>query len=395
MPSKPQPASRWRDKRFYLTKTYKDGLRQIIMDRKRLSAKAAMVALRILDRFMTTPSAYSNLETLAAEIGMTRKTLRKYMTEIEKARLFRFDTPPYWRRKSGHATEISFPTKMVEKWLRENGFLNTMGKNSPCSKSRSADKQRVSTPTMGKNTPSTMGKNYPTYQEGLRPLEGVGDTVTASPPLGAVAGGAGSPPPKSVKGAKFWDDAAGEEFWVAATQDRPEDLEDDIEIGAQVEYDRLAGTIVGFAEDDDRLDDGYVLVHYAPQMVGGVLTMEMLSWDKARLLTVTKLAQKRKSESVAATSRFSGQSPVSGFHVGDRVTFGKRGPGTVKGFQRAAGAEVLFDSGDSLTIALSSLNKLTAQAADIDFTTTQEQTNGPTCSVPNRTSQAMDGRSYR
>lgn len=372
---------------FYLTKTYKDGLRQIIMDRRRLSARATMVALRILDRFMTTPTAYANLETLAAEIGMTRKTLRKYMTEIEKARLFRFDTPPYWRRKSGHATEISFPTKLVQKWLRENGFLNTMGKNYPCSKSRSADKQRVSTPTMGKNTPSTKGKNYPTYQEGLRPLEGVGDTVTASPPLGAVSGGAGSPP----LGADFYDEATDEEFWVAATQDRPDGMEDDVEIGARVEYDRMAGTVIGFT-DDYRLA-GYVLVRYAPQLVCGTQTKEMLSWEVAHLLTVTEPAPKRKP--VTEAPRLSGQGTVSGFHVGDRVTFAKRGPGTVKGFHAAAGAKVLFDSGDSLSIAPGSLMRLAPDDADIDFTTEQEQTNGPTCSVPNRTPRAMDCRSHR
>ena len=75
--------------------------------------------------FSSTPTIFANLEKLAGECDMSRPTLRRHMQELSKAGLFRFDTPPYWKRKSGFATEISFPTKTVEKWLRDNGFFMT------------------------------------------------------------------------------------------------------------------------------------------------------------------------------------------------------------------------------------------------------------------------------
>jgi hypothetical protein len=88
---------------------------------------------------MSTPTIFANLENLANDCGMHRNTLPKYLSELLKAGLVRFDTPSYWRRKSGYAMEIHFSTKMVEKWLRDNGFLKTMHKNTAWSKSRNAD----------------------------------------------------------------------------------------------------------------------------------------------------------------------------------------------------------------------------------------------------------------
>jgi hypothetical protein len=134
-------AKRWQSKRFFLTKTYKDGLGEII--RRRLSGRAQHVALRILDRFQSTPDVFANLENLAGECGIHRDTLRKYMTELADKGIFRFVVPPYYKRQKGFATEIHFPTRMVHKWLRDNGFSKVMPKNAACSKSRNADKTYV------------------------------------------------------------------------------------------------------------------------------------------------------------------------------------------------------------------------------------------------------------
>ena len=136
---------------------------------------------------MSTPTIYANLENLAGDCGMHRETLRKYLAEISKAGLFRFDTPPYWRRKSGYATEISFPTKMVEKWLRDNGFLKTMTKNAAWSKHEKVNKTGVSTSAKLQKTPSTMAKNAATYHKS----EG------ASPPA-ALTAAASRQEPKAI-----------------------------------------------------------------------------------------------------------------------------------------------------------------------------------------------------
>ena len=101
--------------------------------------------------------------------------------------MFRFDTPPYWRRKSGYATEISFPTKMVEKWLRDNGFLKTMTKNAAWSKHEKVNKTGVSTSAKLQKTPSTMAKNAATYHK----YEG------ASPPA-ALTAAASRQEPKAI-----------------------------------------------------------------------------------------------------------------------------------------------------------------------------------------------------
>ena len=165
MKRRPRKGNRWQAKRFFLTKTYKDGLRQMIWSRRRLSGSAQHVGLRILDRFASTPAIYANLENLASECDMNRQTLRKYLNELSKAGLFRFETPPYWRRKSGFATEIHFPTKTVEKWLRDNGFLMTMDRNLPWSNHEKVNKNGVSTPAKLQKTPSTMGRNFPSFHK--------------------------------------------------------------------------------------------------------------------------------------------------------------------------------------------------------------------------------------
>ena len=179
---------RWQDKQFFLTKKYKDGLREMIWSRRRLSGKAQHVGLRILDRFASTPTIFANLEKLAGECDMSRPTLRSYLQELSKAGLFRFDTPPYWKRKSGHATEIHFPTKAVEKWLRDNGFFMTMERNLPWSKAEKVNKTGVSTPAKLQNTPSTMERNFRSFHKN-----------EASAPVAAPLSGAGSAPPQERK----------------------------------------------------------------------------------------------------------------------------------------------------------------------------------------------------
>ena len=47
-PHRTRRGNRWQAKRFFLTKTYKEGLGEII--RRRTSGRAQHVALRILDR---------------------------------------------------------------------------------------------------------------------------------------------------------------------------------------------------------------------------------------------------------------------------------------------------------------------------------------------------------
>jgi hypothetical protein len=152
--------------------------------------------------------------------------------------------------------------------------------------------------------------------------------------------------------------------------------------------------VVGFP-DDDRLD-GYVLVHYEPQMVCGVQTRDLLSWIEATLLTVTAPAPKPKAAKaqVRHAPQFQTNTRV---HISQRLC--RTGLGTVTG---VAGNKAWVRPDGCPTVKyeleigeLRLVTATTAADADIDFTTTQEQTNGPTCSVPHRTPQAMDGRSHR
>ena len=114
---------------------------------------------------MSTPTIFANLENLANDCAVSVRTLRKYRHEIEKAGLFRFETPPYWKRKTGFATEIHFPTKMVEKWLRDNGFLTTTGKNFQWSNQGKVNKTGVSPPAKLPKSTSTTGKNFHTFHK--------------------------------------------------------------------------------------------------------------------------------------------------------------------------------------------------------------------------------------
>ena len=224
---------RWQDKRFFLTKKYKDGLREMIWSRRRLSGKAQHVGLRILDRFASTPTIFANLEKLAGECDMSRPTLRRYLQELSKAGLFRFDTPPYWRRKSGHATEIHFPTKAVEKWLRDNGFFMTMERNLPWSKAEKVNKTGVSPSAKLQKTPSTMERNLPTSQ----------DEVASAPRSATAAKAAASLAPcdkerkasaeASGLGAKY-DDDNGKAKWFAATTERPFTIPSRFPLGQRV-----------------------------------------------------------------------------------------------------------------------------------------------------------------
>ena len=265
---------RWQDKQFFLTKKYKDGLREMIWSRRRFSGNAQHVGLRILDRFASTPTIFANLEKLAGECDMSRPTLRKYMQELSKAGLFRFSTPPYWKRKSGFATEISFPTKAVEKWLRDNGFFMTMERNLPWSKAEKVNKTGVSPAAKLQKTPSTMERNFPSYQE-VASAERA-DTLGFAAPCGYRVSGA--PPPRQGKASAepMANDQAnglgaelechnGQEKWFPATTERPSNIPPHFALDTRVVWDDSIGcpgigTVLGYGTHT--LTASYLLVQW-------------------------------------------------------------------------------------------------------------------------------------
>jgi hypothetical protein len=121
----------WQNQRYYLTDEYKAAQREIIVTHKKLSPRAMKAGLVILGRFKHTPKIHTNLEKLAAECGMHRETLRKYMAELAKRKVFHFRVPDFNSRGAAKATEIRFPTFNVRKWLRHSDNLKSMAKNSP------------------------------------------------------------------------------------------------------------------------------------------------------------------------------------------------------------------------------------------------------------------------
>ncbi len=208
MKKRNEPTGRWQDKPFYLTPMYKYALGEIITQHKQLSPKVKHTARAILAEFHTDGKIPRNLEALARDkCGISIRTFREHRTILEDAGLFRFDTPPYWKRNQADfavATTICFPTKRVQKWLRDNGFLEASGKRD-----RWVEKSACAATTSQKPLANGTGLNQEvaarSAADGLRP----------------------SLPGLATNGATFWDEDTDEEFWVDATQNPPEGLDDE------------------------------------------------------------------------------------------------------------------------------------------------------------------------
>ena len=375
MKKRSEPTGRWQDKPFYLTPMYKYALGEIITQHKQLSPKVKHTARAILAEFHTDGKIPRNLEALARDkCGISIRTFREHRSILEDAGLFRFDTPPYWKRNQADfavATTICFPTKRAQKWLRDNGFLEATGKRD-----RWIEKSACAATTSQKPVANGTGLN----QEVAAPAADAYASATARPWLATAESGS-----ERTKGANFWDADTDETFWVAATQNPPDSLDAEYELGATVvNNEDMTGKIVGFPSADagERLD-GHVLVRY--EALGNVIA----DWTPVTGITVV--------ESPAATTN-SAKPTAKPAAIGARVT-GRvfKGAGTVVGHSKVGDTygDVLVrpDNTPSVKITCWSHELVPVSRVEVEFEPQQEQesdvANSP---VPSRTPKAVAGR---
>jgi hypothetical protein len=237
----------WRNKRYFLTDEYKAAQREMIVTHKKLSAPAMKISLVILNRFKHTPKIHANLEGLAAECGMTRKTLSKYLAEIAKRKLFHFRTPDYNSRGAAKATEISFPTFNVRKWLRHSDNLKSMGNFSTCFSG--------STNEIRHNLKS-MGKNYPPYQEVAASPRAAGADAPRAATLEQANHSGTKPTKPTIQLKGFLVDDNGKQEWFPATMDRSEGAPEIHTVMRLDDGQRC--TIMGYSMNEETL--GHLLV---------------------------------------------------------------------------------------------------------------------------------------